>query len=408
MTSQHLTKQVETYLNRLCVEIPSRRVGSQGNQAATSFFAHTLESFGFQTERPDFECIDWTQSGAHLTVDGERFEVLVSPYSLGCQVRAPLAVVSTIEELESVDATEKTLLLRGKIASEQLMPKNFPFYNPEEHQRIIHLLEARAPLAIIAATSRNPELAGAVYPFPLIEDGDFDIPSVYMTEEEGTRLAELADQVVTLDSQSQRIQSRSCNVIGRIGSASERRVVLCAHIDAKYGTPGALDNASGIVVLLLLAELLQDYRGRVEIEILAINGEDYYSSPGEVHYLQSNQGRLNQVVLDINLDGVGFAPAKTVYSLYDCPTDLAGVIRKTFSTYPDMLEGEHWYQGDHMIFVVNQVPALAVTSDQLSEILTHIAHTPKDTPELLDPSQLVNLALALKELLLNLNDLLPQ
>ncbi len=108
-------------------------MGSQGNQAATSFFAQTLESFGFQTERPDFECIDWTQSGAHLTVDGERFEVLVSPYSLGCQVSAPLAVVSTIEELESVDATGKTLLLRGNIASEQLMPKNFPFYNPAEH-----------------------------------------------------------------------------------------------------------------------------------------------------------------------------------------------------------------------------------------------------------------------------------
>ncbi len=44
------------------------------------------------------------------------------------------------------------MLVRGELAREQLMPKNFPFYQPEEHQRIIHLLEAQKPLAIIAAT----------------------------------------------------------------------------------------------------------------------------------------------------------------------------------------------------------------------------------------------------------------
>ena len=38
-------------------------------------------------------------------------------------------------------------------------------------------------------TDRNPELVGALYPFPLFEDGDFDIPSVFMTGDEGLRLA---------------------------------------------------------------------------------------------------------------------------------------------------------------------------------------------------------------------------
>ena len=407
MTDYHLTDRVEKYLHRLCVEIPSRRVGSQGNQAATAFFAQILESFGFQTERPEVECMDWTQSGARLTVGNDRFNAQPSPYSLGCRVSAPLAVVSTVKELETIEAAGKVLLLHGEIAREQLMPKNFPFYNPEEHQRIIHLLEAKAPPAIIAATSRNPELAGAVYPFPLIEDGDFDIPSVYMTEEEGARLAELAGEPVALDSQTQRIPSRGCNVIGRIGADQARRVVLCAHIDAKAGTPGALDDASGIAVLLLLAELLQGYSGRLGIEILAINGEDYYCSPGEVHYLQSSQGRLNQVWLDINLDGIGLAQSNTAYSLYDCPAELESLIREIFLSYPDMVEGEPWYQGDHMIFVMNQVPALAITSDRLGEILTHIAHTPRDTPDLVDPTRLANLALALKALLFRLDQAIP-
>ena len=84
------------------------------------------------------------------------------------------------------------------------MPKNFVFYNPEEHKRIITLLENSGASASISATGRNAALAGGVYPFPLIEDGDFNIPSVYMTEEEGKRLSGCAGMKLFLDSQSKK------------------------------------------------------------------------------------------------------------------------------------------------------------------------------------------------------------
>ena len=38
-------------------------------------------------------------------------------------------------------------------------------------------------------------------------------------------------------------------------------------------TPGALDNAPGTVVLLLVAEMLAGFRGKYCVEILAINDE---------------------------------------------------------------------------------------------------------------------------------------
>jgi aminopeptidase YwaD len=395
-----LSEKADTYLRRLCLEIPNRRVGSPGNRAATAFFAEGVASFGFETESPVFDCIDWSQGGAHLTAGGAPFEVLVSPYSLGCHVRAPLLVASTLEELEAAEASNKMILLRGDIAKEQLMPKNFTFYNPDEHKRIIHLLETKNPQAIIAATSQNPALAGAVYPFPLIEDGDFDIPCVYMTDEEGNRLAGHVGQEIWLDSQAQRIPATGCNVIARKGADPQRRVVLFAHIDAKEGTPGAIDNATGVVVLLLLAELLARYSGSVEIELVALNGEDYYSAPGEQHYLSSNAGRFGEIILGINLDGVGYAQGHTAYSLYDCPPDIATAIHKVFSLQTDMVEGEPWYQSDHGLFLMNQRPALALTSERFTELWTHVAHTPKDSPEIVDTTKLVNVAVALRDLLL--------
>ncbi|MFN2241443.1 MAG: M28 family peptidase, partial [Anaerolineae bacterium] len=359
MSLEELTAKAEQYLQSLCVDIPHRRVGSEGNRAATAFFAQAIASYGFAVERSEFDCLDWTHGKAHLVAAGTSFEAHISPYSPGCNVRAPLAVASTVGELAAVEAEGKVLLLRGELAKEQLMPKNFPFFNPEEHQQIVHLLETRNPAAIVAATSRNPELAGGMYPFPLIEDGDFDIPSVYMTDEVGERLAAHAGREVSLAIEAERLPAKGYNVIARRGPDSGRRVVLCAHIDAKEGTPGALDNATGVAILLLLAELLQEYGGDMEIEMVALNGEDHYSAAGQILYLRENAGTLGRVALAINMDAAGYHEGDTAYSLYGCPDEIASSIREAFSKQAGIVEGEQWYQGDHSIFVQNGVPAMA-------------------------------------------------
>lgn len=36
------------------------------------------------------------------------------------------------------------------------------------------------------------------------------------------------------------------------------------------------------------------------------------------------------------------------------------------------------YQGDHGFFLLNQRPALAMTSELVTELMTEIIHTPKD------------------------------
>ncbi len=173
------------YLDHFCNTIGERCVGSDGNRQATCYFASELSRLGWDTETAGFDAIDWEDGGAYLSCDGEDFLVFTGPYSLAFKGKATLVAAGSLEELEKTDFAGKILLLYGEIAKEQLMPKNFVFYNPPEHRQIISLLEQGKPAAIISATGRNAALAGGVYLFPLIEDGDFDIPSVYMTEEEG-------------------------------------------------------------------------------------------------------------------------------------------------------------------------------------------------------------------------------
>ncbi len=397
METQHLMPQASAYLHKLCIEIDSRRVGSAGNQTAAAFLAKTMTAFGFATTTPQFDCIDWQADGASLVVNNQPFAVQPSPYSPGGRFKAPLVTAGTPAELAAVDAAGNIILLHGELTREQLMPKNFPFYNPDEHRRIIALLEEKQPAAIISATSRNPELAGGQYPFPLIEDGDFNIPSVFMTADEGERLMQYAGQPAVLETNARRIPSTGGNIIARKGDV-RRRVVVCAHFDAKINTPGAIDNAAGVVVLLLLAELLRDYTGPFGLELLAFNGEDYYAASGEIDYLARHADRLGDIVLAINLDAVGHVGHRTAYSLYGCSAELAGSIRTALADQPEVVEGDPWYQSDHSVFFQNGVPAVAITSESLPELCTHITHTPQDRPEIVDCAKLVRAAQLLASL----------
>ncbi|MCC6613683.1 MAG: M28 family peptidase [Anaerolineae bacterium] len=400
----HLTERATAYLGYLCRDISNRRVGSAGNRAATDFFARTMRGFGFAVEGTPFDCIDWHEDGADLTVGGLAFDAQPSPYSLGCDVSAPLVAAASIAELEATDAAGKILLLHGEIAKEQVMPKNFPFYNPDEHRQIVALVEAKAPAALVCATGRNTQTAGGVYPFPMFEDGDFDIPSVYMTEEEGQRLAAHVGATAALTSRATRIPSSGEQIVARKAGRSERRIVVFAHIDAKIGTPGAIDNGTGVITLLLLGELLREYDGDLGLEIVAINGEDYYLAPGEKIWIAQNDGCFDEIAVGINVDGAGYKDSDSAFSLYGCPPEIETPIRKAFAAYPALTEGEPWYQSDHSLFVFNGRPALALTSADYWTLSAQLTHTPEDKPEIVAIERLVEIANGLRDVIVKLND----
>ena len=398
--NQRLAARASAYLRAFCLEMDNRRVGAAGNRAATDFFANTVASFGFAVESSQFNCLDWRQEGVTLKAGATVFTAYASPYALGCRVEAPLTVIGSLAELEAADLVGKIVALRGEIASEQLTPKNFPFYNLDHHQRIINLLESKRPSAIIAATTRNEALVGGLYPFPLIEDGDFDIPSVYLTAEEGERLVAHAGQPIFLESRAERIPAVAAHIMARKGAFPGRRIVLFAHIDAKIGTPGAADNAAGVVVALLLAETLATYNGDLGVEIVPLNGEDYYGAPGQQLYLAANAAQFDDILLGINVDGAGFHRGPTAYSLYNCDAAMSDFIRGRFAPYGQIVPGEPWYAGDHALFLMNRRPTLALTTSQLPELLS-LAHTAADTPDIVDAAQLTAVAAALGDLIIH-------
>ncbi len=387
-----------SYLESLCALAPHRRTGSPGNRAATDFFARSARDWGYEIDAAPFPCLDHETGRVSLSSGGKAFPVEIGPYSPAAEVISPLVAVSTLAELEKSSCRGKILLLRGEICAEPLMPKNFPFYNPDHHRKIYSLIEEKNPAAVVTAPPRNPEMIGAVYPFPLIEDGDFDIPSAFCSDATGDEIASRAGQSFCLSIEARRIPATACNVILRKNPTAARKIVVCAHIDTREGTPGASDDGSGTVVLLLLARLLRDYRGKLGIEIAALNGEDHYSVAGQKDYLSRYGDGLKAAALAVNIDDVGYREGKTAYSFYECPEALKKQAAHAFAAFPGLMEGPPWFQGDHMIFVQSGVPSVAFTAERMAVLMATVTHTARDTPEIVDPAKLAETALALRRL----------
>lgn len=398
MEAEPLVRKARAYLDALCSVSPNRRTGSSGNREATGFVTEMLRTWGYQIDAEPFACLDHERGEVSLACEGQDFEVCISPYSPGCDVSANLAVVSSVTELESADCMEQLLLLSGDICAEQLTPKNYPFYHVEEHQRIIALLEEKQPAAIITATGQQPDQVGALDPFPLIVDGDLEIPSVFCREVVGEELVRRQGERFRLQIEARRIPATASNVIARSSPGLRNKIVVTAHIDAYEDSPGASDNASGTVVLLLLAELLAGFHNGPVLEIAALNGEDHYSAAGQLDYLRRYADDFHRIALAINVDDVGYVHGRSAWSSYGCPSHIERLVRATFGKFRGLVEGESWYTGDHMVFVQRGVPTLAITAERLSDLMRMVTHTSRDTPELVDEVKLVEVAQALASL----------
>ena len=389
--------KASAYLRTLCDFKPNRRTGSSGNREATNFFEKTIREFGYNMDSTSFETLDYVCNNATLIHGDDNFEVFASPYSLGCDITEEIIAISTVEELEYINCEGKILLLSGTICDEQIMPKNFVFYNPEHHKRIISILEDSRPGGIITATKKNTDQVGALNPFPLFLDGDFDIPSVYCEDVLTDVLTNLSGNKVQLKIVANRIPSNSVNVIASLNRDKAKKIVITAHIDTYESTPGALDNASGVAVLLLVAEMLADYKGEDCLEIIALNGEDHYSAAGQMDYLKRYGNEMKRILLAINIDNVGYKMGKSSYSFYECKRGFEERVEKEFLRFGGLIRGEQWYNGDHMIFVQNQISSIAITSEFTPELMKTITHTLADTPDLIDCQKLVEISRALNE-----------
>ena len=376
-------------VERLCAP-GDRDLGTKRNRDATDYVAERLRQTGLKVETLEFEVPEWRYGHASVKTGDLELSAHPGPFSPSLEGEGPLVVIRTADEISAVGVPGTVLLLCGEIASTQFTPRGYPFYSNPDHAAILDALEAKRPLAVLSATDKDP-MTGAMSPFPLIEDVRFTVPSAYMSAEKGAELSRHVGDVVAVSIVSEVRASTGVQPVGRRAGTREGRIVVSAHIDSKPGSPGAIDNAAGVAVLLAVASLVRDVELDSAIEFVPFNGEDHVLAPGELSWLAANED-LSDIGLVINIDAPGLIGAPSAYSLYGVDEATAAIAASLSDDNEDVVEGTPWPASDHMIFAMRGIPAIAVTTADFATGASEVFHTPADAPEAVDYDLLASAA----------------
>jgi aminopeptidase YwaD len=382
-------ERIVDHLRVLVEEIGERPGGSAANRSTIDYLTKVLDEAGWLVEQQWFDCPAWTDLGTELRANGRQLPAATNAFSAPCDVAAPLMAVGTLAELQQADLHGRAVLLYGDVAPAPLSPKSW-FLLSEREAEIIALLEHGRPAVLVTAQRFGGGLER------LIEDWEFTIPSATISAETARELLQNLPAEVHLHIASSRAAGRTANVLAR-SRPRKQRVVICAHHDTKFGTPGALDNASGCAVVLALAETMVAARYPFAIELVFFANEEYLPIGDDEYLLRQRDDGLGDILACINIDGVGLWNAPDSITAMSAGPEFEAALHQVAARYPQIIWTEPWPESNHSTFAWRGVPSVAFTS----ATRTALAHHPEDDLRWINPQRLAMLV----EMISNILDL---
>jgi Zn-dependent M28 family amino/carboxypeptidase len=234
----------------------------------------------------------------------------------------------------------------------------------------------------------------------------------------------------TFDSRGERVKNLEVEIRG-----GDDIVVIGAHYDSVFNSPGANDNASGVAALLELSRMLKDSRPKQTLRFVAfVNEEAPFFASGEMGsqlYAARARVRGEKIVAMLSLETIGYYSDKPGSQRYPAPLhffypsegnfiafvgDVASrsLVRRAIRTFrtaarfpsegaalPRWIPGVSW--SDHASFWQHGYPAIMVT-DTAPYRYPHY-HTAADTADRLDYQRMARAVLGLRDVITDLAEI---
>jgi len=312
--------RLDEHLYEVCERIGPRWAGTEGDFTAGRYIVERFEEFGLTDPRSEkFELKAWDYSKCEGRVaDGRAVKLLPMIHCPPIDVRAPLVDVGfgMPHELDSVAGK-----LPGSIAVINVDDEPFSDAVPlPERLRVLASSGCVAAVAVEGRAGGNIETmratdkrwndgAGDVLPHPL--------PTVQTHREDGVRLRRAAGEPFKLVVESRAFTQPCYNSVADLPGASwtDESLVLGAHQDTYMDTPGAVDDGSGLVVVLEIMRLLAGLRDELRvspgmnIRVCTWSGEEQ-NHQGSAAYVRQHHGPEPKPRLVVNLDELAAGPIK--------------------------------------------------------------------------------------------------
>ena len=383
-------------MKTIAVERPA---GTAANNRILDYLNEQFRQWGFGIRSLPFDCLKWQYGDSCLNLDGRKITIHPSPFSQPFRGCADIVTAGSLNDLKNQDCRGKIIALVDAIAQNSIQPKEYPFYYPAEHKELIDILETSGAAAVLAVTGEHPVYG--LDPFYMFEDGNFLLPSAYISAavwRDIERLTESGPAHMVIDSQNVDAVSRQL-IAAKHSGESRGTIVVCAHMDCKYGVPGALDNGAGLVMMMRIMELIKNKVLSYDVEFVPFSSHEYFGATSELVYHQDSRQRGMVPALVINLDCPAHAGSSVAVSSFNLSDNVRQTTERLFQKYPLVSPGEIWYSGDHAPYAAQGIPCLAVASSDFFTGGLKTVHTKNDTLDTVDPILIEAGAVYLAELL---------
>lgn len=213
---------------------------------------------------------------------------------------------------------------------------------------------------------------------------------------------------------------RSINIAVTVKGNNDQTLIIGAHYDSEYGCPGANDNATGVAVLLAIADAMKDSNPEHTLEIVFFPNEEmpfsFTNAMGSVVYASYTKSRNIDLIGMISLDELGYystepnsqhfpdglsqlAPDTGDFLAFICNHGSYNLLNNTVQAFrqnstlpsegvalPDWVEDAG--RSDHGSFWMEDYKGLMVTDT--ANFRDPYYHTPWDTMERLDFDRLTH------------------
>jgi len=194
------------------------------------------------------------------------------------------------------------------------------------------------------------------------------------------------------------------NVIATLPGKLSKSIVISAHHDSPFGSPGAVDNAAGVETIFRLAKELKESNFKYSIKFISFGGEEPYLL-GARYYVRDlkETGFLNNILLNINLDCIG---VEENIKIYCGPEDLKKNVQYLFETH-NVFKGKRVEYDlpkaitDDYAFAEEGIPTILLMYWPYPQY-----HLPSDTYDIVKEESIENTVCRIKLLLDNLDTLL--
>ncbi|MFA6944393.1 MAG: M28 family peptidase [Pedobacter sp.] len=178
-------------------------------------------------------------------------------------------------------------------------------------------------------------------------------------------------------------KAQGINIIGRIPGKSKNEILVIAHLDTIFNTPGANDNTASVIVMLMLAHAASGRENKHTLTFIASDSEEYVYE-GAYHYAEGRiaANTIQDIKYVINFDSLTYGPDLWISSKDQDIKDMISGIHKdlNINTNP-AFDSSDGFVMDSLPFRPSGAKALHANSRGYNEKTLPVYHRPDDTAD---------------------------